>query len=192
METLGLWPWLAQVVPWLIGGAGIAGLLGTALQMRQEHQRWLRDQKKAAYQSVLGFASEAKSKIMTFAKLHAEHQATMAIYKTGDLKTPVNLPSVGNPTLNSMGDLDRANQKLEQLMTEAAAAYVAAISDVNDWSGPMELLAPKKVTKAFGKYVEALGEGVDIRFEVEPLDDSLTKTHSELVKSIRKDYGIKK
>lgn len=52
METFELWPWLTQVVPWIIGGAGITGLLTMFLEGRRDHRRWLRDQKAKAYADV--------------------------------------------------------------------------------------------------------------------------------------------
>lgn len=52
METMELWPWLTQVVPWIIGGAGITGLLTVFLEGRRDHHRWLRDQKARAYADV--------------------------------------------------------------------------------------------------------------------------------------------
>ncbi|NUL43742.1 hypothetical protein F7P69_00805 [Cellulosimicrobium funkei] len=189
---------LGLLVSWMLGGAGLLGVIMTALQIRGEDKRWLKGAKKDAYAHLLTYASTVREKTFRFSRTADELNELQKIYVTGNLNTPLELPSLGYPEFKNFEDVRRAKQKLTDRLAIEHDEFREAMRASSDWEGTMDLMATRKVTMALNAFFisigilgESVGETVTKATNSGELRSLVGNSYEGLRAAIRKDFGTK-
>lgn len=192
MDWPQFWTSFASIAPWVVGGAGLTGLITTWSEGRQGHRLWLRERKFDAYAECLLGGAKVLDGLERYGKLNVEwlEEWSQKNAQDSDAADP---PAVSVENKDEFIDaLIAIRDELEQLLARG---------------GTFELFNSKAASRCFRafldsastaqfnarSYVEATGGRPDIdAFKKQVSESSATveKAYGKLKRAFRRDMGV--